>query len=152
MSKKKKPNFNLTFKDYDKKETLCLLSLSDAWRRGAQFDKPALSQAFNSFAKSLCSGVTKQESARRSTSTNEINRAFEKMIKLAERENIERIILPIYSRSASGKFVRKNCLNNYSGEVKVELQSTIYESKLDHIGKVDKRRKTSFDYGMANIK
>lgn len=153
MSKKKKPNFSLTFKDFSKKQTLCLLSLSDAWQRGATFDNPSLASNFNQLAKDLCaSTIDLQKIDSDDVKSKKVKLTFEKLVDIAEDNGIQRIILPIEARSAHGKFLRKNCLNQYQGNVKIELQQKSYQGGLDHIGKIDKRRKTALDYGMAKIK
>jgi hypothetical protein len=153
MSNKKKPNFNLTFKDYSKQQTLCLLSMSDAWQRGATFDKPSLASEFNLLSKNLCASTIDANLLKGDDKISKnVKSSFDKLIDYAEENGIQRIILPIQARSDYGRFLKKNCINQYNGKVKIELQSKSYQGGLDHIGKIDKRRKTSFDYGMAKIK
>ena len=152
MSRRRKPNFNITFKDYSKNETLCLLSLSDAWSRRAEFDRPELAAEFNKRAKEFCSAAQYYDfSTVEKWPMEKMQRAFDNMVETAQEQGIERIILPIYNRSPIGRFVRKNILNEYNGEVKVELQNSSYTSRLKHLGGVDGRRKTAFQYGLAKV-
>lgn len=152
MSRRKKPNFNLTFKDYGKNETLCLLSLSDAWSRRAEFDRPELASEFNQIARDMCAAAKNLDcDSGESRPGEKLQAAFDRIVSLANQEGIDRIILPVSSGSEMGRFIKKNLLKHYEGDVKVDLQSSSYTSRLQHLGKIDRRRKTAFEYGLAKV-
>lgn len=152
-----KPAFGVTFKSKSGEKTLCLVALSDAYRRAASFDRPQLAKAFNKQARMLCAAAQYWDFTlpahcpREHWPIDKAVKAFEKIIALAEDEKIERIILPVYEDSEPGRFLKKAILDKYDGNIEVELQEHPYMTRLQHLGAVRKGRKTAFDYGMAYV-
>jgi hypothetical protein len=144
----------VTFHDQHGRETVCLVSLSDAWRRKAEFNRPKLAAAFNKEARNLCAAVQYLDlDGAAAWPGDHTRRSLGRLEKLADRYDIDRVILPVYEDSPAGEWLTK-VLDNRSSDsnVVLDLQSALYVSRLDKIGKVDARRRTALDYGLAYVK
>src|SRR5689334_7326649 len=98
----KKVNFNLTYKDEIGRVTVNIAALSDAWRRNAVFDRPGVAAEFNRRAKALCNVASYHNfGSYRDWPAEDAKKAFSRLVELAKREKVSRIILPIDSHSPS---------------------------------------------------
>ena len=144
----------VTFHDQHGRETACLVTLSDAFRRKATFNRPKLAVAFNREARNLCAAVQYLDLDGAAVWPGDhTRRSLDRLEKLADRYNIDRVILPVYEDSPAGEWLTK-ILNNRASDsnVVLDLQSVMYVSRLDRIGKIDARRKTALDFGLAYVK
>lgn len=149
------PNFYVSFQEKRGERTLCLIALSDAWRRAARFDQPQLAKAFNKQARMICAASQYFDMVPPyGTEKKPIEvaaKAFENIVWLAEKNNIRRVVLPIYKDSDAGHFIQKNILRHYEGDLNIQLQEHPYMSRLQQLGHIKLSRKTAFDYGLAYI-
>jgi hypothetical protein len=151
-----KQPFSLTFRDAQGRETLDLVSMSDAMRRGAAFDRPKLAARFNREARNLCAAVQWLDLNEAAGWPGEKTRAaLDSMQELARANGIKRVILPVYGDSYMGKLLgdqmgaEKHAL--FETQELVEKQDLAYITRYHSIGKVDGRRKTALDYKLAYV-
>ncbi len=151
--------FGVSFQAQNRMKTLCLISLSDAWRRGAEFDDPSLAKKFNASARILCAAAQYFDldsldgrSLGESWPREKAQAALQNILEFSRGGGVERIILPVYEESPIGAWIKERVIKEVdTSDVDVELQEHPYMSRLHHIGNIDRRKKTALNYGLAYV-
>lgn len=145
--------FSPTFNDAAGRKTLCLVALSDMWRRGVRFDRQDLAWTFNDRAKRICAAAQWHDLAdNMEWPKEEIWQSLGLMVNLARQEGIDRIVLPLAERSEAGRFMKKLAKSLDSDGVEIDLFSPdSYVTRLHHLGEIDRRRKTALNFGLVRV-
>lgn len=142
------------------KTSVDLIELSDAFRRHASYKDPLLVQELVKEARqftTLSTWYDYSESFRHKDLSMKLTVSVMRIASLAVQLKLDEVTLPVSGdpRSPFASFFTHRVLPELQLPVKVSLQSGEYAKDLSHIGRIDKRIKTSLDEGlrgMANIK